>query len=559
MERLIVVLAILPLVSALLTQLLCARLGQRVARLSVGFTLATFLIAGVLLAATVLGDASGQVALAGGWGVLMVDPLSSLMAVVISGISLIVHVYSVRYMAEEAGYGRFFALLDLMTATLLAMVAAGDLLTLLVSWHLIGVLLYFLLGQDTRSQASHRYAFWTLITYRLGDVPLVLAAGLLYYAYGTWSLTEIFARLGSGAPVPGLGGLPLPELVAGLIALAAFARSAQFLLHTWLPYTMAGPTPVSALMHAGIVNAGGFLINRFAPVFAHTGGILPWVFVVGLITALVGSFLMLSQKDVKKALGYSTMGQMGFMIMECGIGAFSIAIYHLIAHGLFKGTLFLGAGGIINQARQNDGVPKNDLYTFVVEKRAPRVHRPWLLMAAITVVVPIAILAVAHLLVSEDYFQRQGGIVLLFFGWVTGAQLLFLAYRMGRGNLGRLLASSILSFTIVVLGYTLIGHAFELFLYPDDAFRVQLYAAANLNVIGFDVLIGSTALLIVGGWMLTYYADRNGRRAARRPGGWWRRFYAAVSNEFYMIDLVGVVNRSLLSLARRLNIWLRWV
>lgn len=559
MERLIVVLAALPLISALLTQLLCARLGRRVARLSVGFTLATFLIAVILLASTIAGEASGQVALAGQWGVLMVDPLSSLMAVVIAGISLIVHVYSVRYMAEEPGYGRFFALLDLMTATLLVMVAAGDLLTLLISWHLIGVLLYFLLGQDMRSQASHRYAFWTLITYRLGDIPLLLAAGLLYYAYGTWSLPEIFANIGSGEPVPALGAVPLPELVAGLVALAAFARSAQFLLHTWLPYTMAGPTPVSALMHAGIVNAGGFLINRFAPVFAHTDSILPWVFIVGLVTALVGSFLMLSQKDVKKALGYSTMGQMGFMIMECGIGAFSIAIYHLIAHGLFKGTLFLGAGGIINVARQNDGVPKDDLYTFVVEKRAPRVRGPWLLMAAITVVVPIAILAAAHLLVSEDYFQKQGGIVLLFFGWVTGAQLLFLAYRMGRGNLGRLLASSILSFTIVVLGYTFIGHAFELFLYPSDAFRTQLYEAANLNVIGFDVLIASIALLIVGGWLLTYYADQNGRRRARRPGAWWRRFYAAISNEFYMIDLVGLVNRSLLALAMRLNIWLRWV
>ena len=113
-----------------------------------------------------------------------------------------------------------------------------------------------------------------------------------------------------------------------LLFMGAMGKSAQFLLHTWLPYTMSGPTPVSALMHAGIVNAGGFLINRFAPLFLHTDSVLHWVFIVGLVTAVIGSVLMLAQNDIKKALGYSTMGQMGFMIMECGVGAFSLAIYH---------------------------------------------------------------------------------------------------------------------------------------------------------------------------------------------------------------------------------------
>jgi len=116
----------------------------------------------------------------------------------------------------------------------------------------------------------------------------------------------------------------------------------------------------------------------------HTDGVLHWVFLVGLLTAITGSVLMLTQNDIKKALGYSTMGQMGFMIMECGVGAFSLAIYHLIAHGLFKGTLFLGAGGVINEARQNDNVPKDDLYTFIVEREPARMRQPWLLMAAIT-------------------------------------------------------------------------------------------------------------------------------------------------------------------------------
>src|SRR5690625_25142 len=312
MEQLIIALTALPLLSALSIQLLSARLGRRAARLSVAATSVTFALAVAMLSLS-LGGASEEVVLAGSWGILRLDPLGALMAVVIAGISLIVHIYSVRYMAEEAGYARFFVLLDAMTATLLAMVVAGDLITLVVAWHLVGILLYFLLGQDTRSHSTYRYAFWTLITYRIGDFPLVLAAGLLHYTYGTWSLSEIFARIAVDPAAPMVLGMPLMELVGGLIAVAAFARSAQFLLHTWLPYTMAGPTPVSALMHAGIVNAGGFLINRFAPVFAHTDNVLPGVFVVGLVTALIGSSLMLTQNDIKKSLGYSTMGQMGFM------------------------------------------------------------------------------------------------------------------------------------------------------------------------------------------------------------------------------------------------------
>ena len=559
MEQLIALVPTLPLVSALICHLSYPRLGRPVARLSVGFTAVTFLLAVVTLGLMLDGRNPAQVALSDSWGILLFDPLSTLMAVVVAGISLIVHLYSVRYMAEEAGYGRFFVLLDLMTASLRLRVAAGDLVTLLVAWHLIGVLLYFLLGQDTRSPSAYRYAFWTLITYRIGDLPLVLAAGLLFHAYGTWSLPELFAYVTADPDVRTVLGLPLLEVVAALIAFSAFARSAQFLLHTWLPYTMDGPTPVSALMHAGIVNAGGFLINRFAPLFVHTGEVLHWVFIVGLVTAVIGSQLMLTQNDIKKSLGYSTMGQMGFMIMECGIGAFSLAIYHLIAHGVFKGTLFLGAGGVINAARKDDGVPKDEVYTFVVEKAPAPPRQPWFLMAAITLAVPVSILVAAHLLVSQDYFQKQAAIVLLFFGWVTGAQLIFATYRMGTQNLWRLVTLSVLSFAVVVVGYTLISHAFDLFLYPDAGFRQQLYEAADIDLVRFEVLVGIMTAAIVLGWLVTFYSEQNGNRKKMRSGHLWLTFYALVSREFYLNDLFARLTRAVLALATRLNVWLRWV
>ena len=558
MELFIILLPALPLLSALFNHVYANQLGQQVAKISVGIGVLTFILAAYLLAETLGSDTSSQISLGDTWGILLADPLSTLMGILIAGISLIVRIYSVRYMVEEAGYPRFFVLLDLMTATLLLMVAAGDLLTLVIAWHMVGILLYFLLGFDSRSQTGYRYAFWTLITYRVGDVALVLAAALLFHAYGTWNLSEIFEQVTNNPGAHEYLGFTLESIVGLLLALAAFARSAQFLLHTWLPYTMDGPTPVSALMHAGIVNAGGFLVNRFAPIFIQSDGVLHLLFVVGLITAIIGSVLMLTQNDIKKALGYSTMGQMGFMIMECGVGAFSLAIYHLIAHGLFKGTLFLGAGAVINEARQNDGVPKQDLYTFVVERRSAKRRQPWLVMAGITLAVPIIILTFAHWLVAQDFFQKQGAIILLFFGWVTGAQLLFTTYRMGNQNIWRLVGIVIFSFAVIVLGYTIISHAFDLFLYPDPEFRAQMYAAAGIDVFWFDVLVVLTTAVIVAGWVLTYYSEQNRLKGEETLNRWWLSFYALVSREFYMTDIYAWLTRTLLKIAARLNVLLRW-
>ena len=559
MHQLILLVIALPFASAMLTQLFSARLGHRSASLSIVSAWLTFLLTLFTLWQALSGADVYEYTLFGDWGVIRFDSLGIVMSVVICAISLIVHLYSLRYMVEEPGYARFFSLLDGMTGTLLLMVVAGDLVTLLVAWHLVGILLYFLLAYDTRSRSANRYAFWTWITYRFGDLPLLLAAVLLYQAFDSWTLSVIFERLAAAPETKTIFGLPLAELVGFLVAVAAFARSAQILLHTWLPYSMSGPTPVSALMHAGIVNAGGFLINRFAPLFVETGSVLHWVFAVGLVTAVFGSVLMLTQNDVKKALGYSTMGQMGFMIMECGAGAFSLAIYHLIAHGLFKGTLFLGAGGVISDARKNERLPKDPLYQFVVEKNPARGRKPWLLMAGITLLIPIFILVLAHWLVAQDFNQAQGAIVLLFFGWVTGAQLIFVTYRMRTDKPGRLISLVIVSLAVVVFGYTLISHAFDLFLYPDEAFRARIYAAAAIDVVWFDMLVILITAVIVAGWLRTYYNERNGHRKRKINRPVWLGFYALISREFYVNDLYALSTRRLEALAMRLNIWLRWV
>ncbi len=552
MKMLLVLLVSAPLLSAVFL-MLNERGARQAPRVSLALAVGVFAVAGWLLGWRIHQGVDVSMALLGGWPILRLDALGALMAFVIAGISLVVHAYSVRYMAEEEGQRRYYALLDALVFSLLLMVLAGDLLSLLLAWNLVGVLLFFLLGHNVRRPAAGRYAGWGLLTFRVGDVALILAAVLLFDAYETLDLAEIFQRLQQE------DDRMVAQWVGALVAFAAMARSAQFLLHAWLPYTMEGPTPVSALMHAGIVNAGGILINRFAPVFAHTDGVLPWLFVIGLFTAVVGSILMLCQNDIKKSLGYSTMGQMGFMIMECGVGAFSLAIYHLIAHGIFKGTLFLGAGGIINEARKHDGVPKDPLYRFVVERGVAVRRPPWKLMAAMTLIVPLLVLGVAHWLVDEEILQKQGALVLLFFGWITGAQLIFSTYKAEVVNLTRFLALMLFSFVIVVIGYVLVSHVFDLFLYPDPAFRASLYAAADIELIWFELVLLLVAVVVVVGWVLVYYADEKGGRFGRGLSRAWLRFYALVSREFYVPDVQTLVSERLLKLARSLNRGLRWM
>ena len=556
MPSVIFLIVALPLLSALATLLFGQNRRLRISRISAGFLTLTWVLASIHLWQAINGAVPfGPVSILG-WAVFLNDPLGALMSWVIAGFALIVHLYSRRYIAEERGYARFFILLNLMTAALLAMVLTNDLVLLVVAWHLVGVLLYLLLGFDLSSRQSNAYAIWTFVTFRLGDLPLVLAAGLLFQAYGTWSLVDIFAALQADPAGAEVLDLPLAKVVGVLIALSAFARSAQLIAHYWLPYTMDGPTPVSALMHAGIVNAGGFIINRFAPVFVHAGEALHLMILVGLATAVIGSVLMLTQHDIKKSLGYSTMGQMGFMIMECGLGSFSLAIYHLIAHGVFKGTLFLGSGGVIGAARRDDGVPPEPLYTFVVKRQIARQRRPWLAMAALTIIVPAVFLYAIHYVVDEKYFDKQGAIVLLFFGWMSGAQLIFATHHMRAENPLRLFMTILFSFAVVVLGYVLIVDVFESFLYPDPAFRSAIYSAAEFRLVQFEILVGLMTAVFVLVWVYAYYAERRRVIGLDTIARWRRLFYRAVGRELYFGELMRMAGDALIGTARRVNILL---
>lgn len=460
---------------------------------------------------------------------LVMDQLTAVMLVLVSGVSLIVHLYARRYMQDEPGYSRFYALLGATTAVTLAMVMAADLIQLFLLWQIMGVLLYLLLGFDLATPKAAESAAWSLIINRAGDVAFALGVLLLVSTYGTSNLAELFDRAAAGPQSVTLGWLGLSDVAIRvnetatlLIFIGAMAKSAQFPLHVWLPSTMDSPTPVSALMHAGLVNAGGFLLNRLAPLYMQTPDTLQLVFVVGTVTALIGSTIMLTQSDIKRALGYSTVGQMGYMMMEIGLGAFALAIFHLAAHGIFKATLFLNAGGVINATRRNPNMdPEPDF--------EPRQQLPiWIGLGA-TLAVPLLILIGVHELLGIRLEQHQGAVVLLFFGWVTASQAALSVYRAGARDSINATLLMLSTLFVVVLGYLWGGHSFEQFLYPA---RAGTAPTVEIDWMLFDIAIAIAAALILVGWLAAFRRASDETAGRARP--WTDLAYVGVRGGLYL-------------------------
>lgn len=521
------VVPLLPLISALAVSLI--RNEDLFPRVSTALTGATFLVSGSLLFLFPKG-LNPSLGLNG-------DSLGLLLATYILLVSLVVHKYSEKYMADEEGYRRFFILLDLMTSCLTLLVLADNIILLLFSWHLVGFLLYMLLSHNYRRREAVKYANLTFFTHRLADLPLLGASLLLVGEMGTYSLSEMFERAE-------FVNKSVLSLVTLLVTLSAMLKSAQFLFHHWIVYTMEGPTPVSALMHAGIVNAGAFIVNRFAPLYPYDTFGLQLAFIAGSITAIVGSILMLMQSDIKKSLGYSTVGQMGYMIMELGVGAFALAVYHMMAHGIFKATLFLYSGNVIHSARHDPNIPEDEVYTALKKRERIAVKVPWIVYGLITVAVPLLIVLFTHYLVEEKFFEYKSSLVLLFFGWVTAAQVLVSVFRLGRDRpiLTALLA--ILSLVVVLFGYVLIGHSLQNFLYPNKELVSRIYDVAFTSWWLFLAEILFMVVVIGVGWIFIYYASKE----VYLP--FYMSLYTHFSRELYIHDIYELAKNAALSFAR---------
>ncbi len=273
-----------------------------------------------------------------------IDTLSITMMLVITGIGFLIHLYSIGYMHGDEGFSRYFAYLNLFVAAMLVLVLADSFLLMFVGWEGVGVCSYLLISfwyTKTENGDAARKAF---ITNRVGDVGFLIAMFLTVYAFGTLNIREV-----NELALAGTVGAGLITIIGLFYLLAATGKSAQLPLQVWLPDAMAGPTPVSALIHAAtMVTAGVYLIARAAPLFALSPVASGWVMWVGALTAFIAAFAAFAQTDIKKILAYSTISQLGYMFVAVGVGAYWVGIFHVFTHAFFKALLFLGSGSVIH-------------------------------------------------------------------------------------------------------------------------------------------------------------------------------------------------------------------
>ncbi len=280
----------------------------------------------------------------------LLDPLSSVMLLVVTGVGFLIHIYSIGYMHAEDGYYRFFSYMNLFLFSMLVLVLSNNFLLLFVGWEGVGLCSYLLIGYyfDRRSAGdAGKKAF---IVNRIGDVGFILGVFLIFMTFGSLDFGEVFHQVANGSQRFSLdSGMGILTAIGLLLFVGATGKSAQIPLYIWLPDAMEGPTPVSALIHAAtMVTAGVYMVVRCAPIYSRAPIALETVMVVGALTALMAATIGLVQTDIKRVLAYSTVSQLGYMFVAAGVGAFSAGIFHLMTHAFFKALLFLGAGSVIH-------------------------------------------------------------------------------------------------------------------------------------------------------------------------------------------------------------------
>jgi NADH-quinone oxidoreductase subunit L len=481
-----------------------------------------------------------------------IDRLAAVMMVHITAISTLIHLFSINYMQQERGYARFHSLLALTTFVLLGMVASADILMLFVFWQLLSWLVSFL-SYNYSHPATVRGAFRTFTLLRFGDVAFLCGIVLAHAVYGTLHIRELFSRAAAVNATYSLWpGLEINVITAItiLIFIGAMSKSAQFPLHMWLPDSLYAPTPVHALLHAGIINAGGFLLARLAPLYGLSSSTLHVVFAIGLLTAILGSSMMLTQNDIKKTLGYSTIGQMGFMIMECGLGAFALAMFHLIAHGIFKATIFLNCGNVLHAARTEPRFPPKDEAGAGTEFS----RLTWITGFVTTLVLPLLILLAGHGVLRIPLTESHGAVIFLFFGWVTSSQAILTVYRLRAVASWKVAVTMLFTLFLVVLTYLLAAESFTYFMFPAAGEVARHFAAGALPAAVFDVLVVAAALLIVLSWILIY-ANAHGQsiRLPRYLAALQIHIYLFLMNRLYLDALALMVGRCFKSVIHYLN------
>jgi len=331
-------------------------LGVLVAFIISAFTLRSVIVDGARFNATlyewmVVGGLKMEVG-------FLVDGLTAMMMCVVTFVSLMVHIYTIGYMEEDEGYNRFFAYISLFTFSMLMLVMSNNMLQLFFGWEAVGLVSYLLIGFWFNKPTAVFANMKAFLVNRVGDFGFILGIGLIAAYAGTLNYGEAFAKADTLAAItfPGTEWM-LVTVICICLFIGAMGKSAQFPLHVWLPDSMEGPTPISALIHAAtMVTAGIFMVARMSPLFELSDTALSFILVIGAITALFMGFLGIIQNDIKRVIAYSTLSQLGYMTVALGASAYSVAVFHLMTHAFFKALLFLGAGSVIIGMHHNQDI-----------------------------------------------------------------------------------------------------------------------------------------------------------------------------------------------------------
>ena len=348
---------------------------------------------------------------------LLIDPLSLVMTLIITGVGFLIHLYSNGYMEHDDSYARYFAFLNFFIFAMLLLVLSENLLLLFVGWEGVGLASYLLIGFWYQRPAAAEAATKAFVINRIGDLGLLLGLLLTFYTFGTLNITEVSQRASQGAPIV--------PLIALLYFIGCTGKSAQLPLHSWLPDAMEGPTPVSALIHAAtMVTAGVYLVVRMHYLFVQAPEVLHLVGIVGGITALFAALSALGQTDLKRVLAYSTLSQLGLMFVACGIGAFYAAIFHLASHAFIKALLFLSAGNLIHMLHGETDMRKmGGLW-----HKFPQTGAFFLIgVLALSGIPPLAAFFSKDLILEQEYLANEKALF-----WIAFAASLLTACYMTR-------------------------------------------------------------------------------------------------------------------------------
>ena len=499
---------------------------------------------------------------------LYLDQLSLVMLLVVTGVGFLIHIYSVGYMWDDPSYYRFFSYLNLFMFFMLTLVLANNYLVMFIGWEGVGLASYLLIGfwftKDSAASAGKK----AFIVNRIGDFGFLIGLFLIIQHFGSLNFTQVFAQVGPIAPET--GGAGLFTAIGILLMVGACGKSAQIPLYVWLPDAMEGPTPVSALIHAAtMVTAGVYMVSRSHMIFERAPMALTVVAVIGTLTALFAATIGITQTDIKKVLAYSTVSQLGYMFMACGVGAFSAGIFHLMTHAFFKGLLFLAAGSVIHAVGGEQDMRKmGGLRSYI----------PWTFMTmgiatlAIAGIPPLAGFWSKDEILWQAYSSSHGSWVFWLIGVITAFLTSFYMFRLlfmtffgdyhgaqvdehGHGShahghddhghgephespMVMLVPLMILALLSVIGGLVGIGNRFEHFLAPVFGSGAVTEAAGEAASRGTELLLmGISVAVAFLGLFLAYVLYISQPQLPRKLADSLNGFYTAVLNKYYVDEL----------------------